>query len=245
MVMGLVSALVVAHRSGAPFPAASVPAPASFEAAEAMQAEVAVRLDAEVAGWKVGMAPDGERAVAAPLFRHLILPEGGAYARGEATFLAIEVEIGFRLQADQGTGDVEDALGAAFVDIEIVRSRFVEGPGAPYLSFLADNIGNGGYAVGPEQPDWRALDLSRLRCRVWKDDALVHDALGGHPQGHPLAPLTAHRPRPIDRLGGIRAGQIVTTGTLCGVMRIDRPCAIRAEVEGFGEIGLDLGGEAS
>ena len=238
--MTLVAALVDAHRSGVPFPAASVPTPASFEAAEAIQAEVADRLGAEVAGWKVGLEPNGQRAVAAPMFGHLMLTDGGSYRAGAATFVAIEVEIGFRMHTDHQTGDVDETLGTAFVGIEVVRSRFTEGAAAPYLSFLADNIGNGGYAVGAECADWQRLDLGRLRCCVWRGDSLVHDAVGGHPQGHPLAPLNTHRRQPAERLGGIRAGQMVTTGTLCGVIRIDRSCTIRAEVEGFGAVALDI-----
>jgi 2-keto-4-pentenoate hydratase len=105
---------------------------------------------------------------------------------------------------------------------------------------VADNIGNGGYAVGAEREDWRSLDLGALRCRVWRDEALVHDAPGGHPQGDPLAPIRALKTAPIDRIGGLRAGQIVTTGTLCGVMPIAGPCRIRAELEGFGPVSLTL-----
>lgn len=238
--MTLTAALAEAHRTGVPFSAAGVPAPATLEAAEAVQAEVAQLLGADIAGWKVGMAPGGSRPVSAPLFRHLLLNDGGVYTRGKAVFLAIEVEIGFRLISDHRGGDIDNALGNAFAGIEIVRSRFTEGPSAPFPAFLADNIANGGYIIGGERADWRNLDLSGLRCRVWRNGELVHDAVGGHPQAHPLAPLKAHWSHPPDRLGGFRSGQIVTTGTLCGVMRIDAPCRIRAEIEGFGTVGVDI-----
>lgn len=237
--MTLASALADAHRTGRPFPAGSVPAPVSFEEAEIVQEEVAGLLGAEVAGWKVGMAPDGSRPASAPLFRHLLLEDGGVYAMEEATFVAIEVEIGFRLLSE-GNDALHRTLGPAFVGIEVVRSRYTEGPAVPFASFLADNIANGGYVIGPERPDWTKLDLAQLRCRVWRDGEIVHDGVGGHPQGHPIVPLKAQWSTPPTHLGGFRSGQIVTTGTLCGVMRIDAPCSIRADVEGFGQVSVSL-----
>jgi 2-keto-4-pentenoate hydratase len=236
--MSLASALVAAQRSGVPFSAASLPAVPTVEAAEAIQAEVAAELGASAAGWKVGFTPEGAIPVAAPIFGNLVLPDGGRCSRGASAFFAVEIEIGFRLAADLGPAGGEAALGAAFVGIEIVRSRFVEGPKVPFPSFLADNIANGGYVVGAEREDWRTLDIGALRCRVFRDETLVHDAIGGHPQGHPLAPIRALRERPVAQLGGLRAGQIVTTGTLCGVLRIGGPCRIRAELEGFGTVSL-------
>jgi 2-keto-4-pentenoate hydratase len=234
----LASAIANAHRTGIPFPAVSAIAPVDFEAAEAVQAEVARLLGAEIAGWKVGMAPGGDRPVSAPLFQHLLLEDGGTYGAGQATFVAIEVEIGFRILSDDGGFD--DGALQAFVGIEVVRSRFTEGPAAPYTSFLADNIANGAYVAGPARQHWSDLELAQLRCRVWRDEELVHDAVGGHPQGHPLVPLKAHWSRPPSLLGGFRKGQIITTGTLCGVMRVDAPCRIRGEVEGFGRVSVDI-----
>lgn len=238
--MSLAAALAQAHRTGRPVSAASLPVPESLAAAEDVQSEVAGLLTAETAGWKIGMVRDGATPVAAPLFRHLIVPDGADVPSGKASFVAIEVEIGFVMQADFMPADIEAALGPAFMGIEVVRSRFLEGPKAPFHSFLADNIANGAYVVGADRPDWRELDLSRLRCRVWRDENLAHDAPGGHPQGNPIAPMQALAARPVARLGGLKAGQLVTTGTLCGVMRIDRPTRLRTEVEGFGTMAINL-----
>jgi 2-keto-4-pentenoate hydratase len=157
-----------------------------------------------------------------------------------ATFLAIEVEIGFCLLSDSSR-EADFVIGNAFVGIEVVKSRFTEGPAAPFLSFLADNIANGAYVMGREEREWQKLNLAQLRCRVWRDDEVVHDAIGGHPQGHPLIPLKAHWAAAPSHLEGFQAGQIVTTGTLCGVMWINSPCRIRADVEGFGTVSVTIG----
>lgn len=236
----LTQALVQSHRSGVPFSVLSLEVPQSLQSAADIQADVARQLGASIAGWKVGFAPATTIAVSAPLFRNLLLPDAGLYARGAVTFLAIEAEIGFHLVDDCSEADPLAALGPAFVGIEIVRSRLAEAAKAPYPTFMADNIGNGGYVVGPERRDWRELDLSALRCRVWNTDRLIHDAIGGHPQGDPLAPLQAYVLRPTDRLGGLRKGQIVTTGTLCGVIPIAEPSVIRVELEQFGTVSVEI-----
>jgi 2-keto-4-pentenoate hydratase len=153
----------------------------------------------------------------------------------------IEAEIGFRLEDDFDAGDPLAALQTAFVGIEIVRSRLTEAAKAPFPTFVADNIGNGGYVIGPGRDDWRQLDLTGLRCRVWADERLIHDAVGGHPQGDPSLPVRASAQQPIDRLGGLRAGQFVTTGSLCGVIPIDGACRIRVDLEHFGEISVEIG----
>ena len=234
-----VEALVEAHRSGIPVAAASIAAPANVAEAMQAQADIVRALGAEVAGWKVGMS--GEDGTAAPMYRHLMLPEAGRYARGGATFLGIEVEIGFWVAKDiKSAADIPDALGAAFVGIEVVRSRLVEGGKCPFPLHLADNIANGAYVVGPERADWQKLDLGALRCEVWRDGAVVHNAVGGHPQKHPFAPMRANATNPIDKLGGFRAGQIITTGTLCGLVRIEQTARIKARLEGFGEVSVEI-----
>jgi 2-keto-4-pentenoate hydratase len=234
-----VEALVESQRSGIPVDAATIAAPADVAAAMQTQADIVRALGAEVAGWKVGMM--GEDGTAAPMYRHLVLPEAGRYARGGATFLGVEVEVGFHIARDiKSEADIPDALGVAFVGIEVVRSRLVEGGKCPFPLHLADNIANGAYVIGPERTDWQTLDLGALRCEVWRDGALVHDAVGGHPQKHPFAPMRANAANMIDKLGGFRAGQIITTGTLCGLVRIEQTAHIRARLEGFGEVSVEI-----
>jgi 2-keto-4-pentenoate hydratase len=98
----------------------------------------------------------------------------------------------------------------------------------------------GAYGVGREQPRWRELDLAKLRCRVWLDDDMVHDAAGAHPQGYPLAQLRAQWRVPPAILGGFRAGQIVTTGALCGIVGIEGVSSVRAEFEEFGSVSVTI-----
>jgi 2-keto-4-pentenoate hydratase len=219
--------------------------PASYAEAMAAQADIARRLNAEVGAWKVGVRPDG-MAVAAPIYADLIYAADSQIALGAHRSLGIEAEIAFRLGRDlppaggrpYARADVLAAVDAVLVGIEIVRGRFEDDDALPYPAFLADNLGNDGYVVGASISDV-SVEISTLRCRVSIDGTIVHEAVGGHPLGDPLLPLVAYASMPIDQLGGLRAGQIVTTGSLCGIITLDHPAAVRAEIERIGAVSFE------
>jgi 2-keto-4-pentenoate hydratase len=239
--IAIAEALTAARRSHQRVRWQDVRVPASYAEAMAAQADIARRLDAEVGAWKVGVRPDGV-AVAAPIYADLIHAPDTQIALGARGNLGIEAEIAFRLGRDlpprpgrpYARADVLVAVDEILVGIEIVRGRFEDDDALPYPAFLADNLGNDGYVVGASFTDWTGLEISALRCRVSIDGGTVHDAVGGHPLGDPLRPLVAYASMPIDQLGGLRAGQIVTTGSLCGIITLDRPAAVRAEIEHIG-----------
>jgi 2-keto-4-pentenoate hydratase len=238
----IADALVSGHtrRTFADLPGA----PATFEEAYRVQAKVTERLGFAVAGWKVGITPDGT-ATAAPLYAPYVVPSG-ATRRADAGGLAIEAEIAVRLRHDlpprPGRAYSRDEILAAvdhlLVGVEIVSGRMpLGGPPAP---FLADNLGNGGYVCGDTAVVDPAIDLAALRCRVLVGDRVLHDAKGGHFAGDPLRPLEAYANAQSDGLGGLRAGQVVTTGTLCGLLTIAAPADLTVEVESIGRVVLRI-----
>ncbi|SED34869.1 2-keto-4-pentenoate hydratase [Rhizobiales bacterium GAS188] len=244
---GLARALIDARRQGklAAFSAALVPA----DVAEAMavQREVAQAVGASVAGWKVGYTPEGI-PVAGPLYASL-MHRGGARVRvGPSHKSGIEVEIALRLGKDlpprpgrpYGRSEILDAAAALLIGVEIVEARFPDPPKPPFLTLLADNISNGGYVSGPDVTDFRGLDLSHLRCSLSVDGRIIHDSVGGHAKGDPLAPALDYANQPCDLLGGLKAGQVVTTGTLSGCPFIEGACKVAAEIEGLGKVEFEI-----
>jgi 2-keto-4-pentenoate hydratase len=218
------------------------------EAAE-IQAAVAKRLDARVAGWKVGYTPDGI-PVAGPIFERFLKQTGAHFPMREASVWGVEPEIAVRLGADLPRRIVqpytrEDILGAidtVLVGIEIVASRIIDHASAPFLFFLADNIGHAGYTIGPERRHWQDLDIANLRVTLSINGEMVHDAVGGHPTGDPLQPLVDYANAQSDRLGGLRAGQIITTGSLCGLVAVEGPGEVTATIDRIGEARLYIHG---
>ncbi len=220
--------------------------PADLVAAFAVQASVAQALGASVAGWKAGFSP-AKVPVAAPLYAGLMRSSGATIAMPRHTPLIVEAEIGFRLAADlpsrpsrpYSRAEVLAAVAEVLIGFELIASRFGEPAKVPFAAFLADNLGNAGYVAGAALRDFDALDLATLRCTLAVDGATVHDKVGGHPQNDPVLPLVAYANAPKDRLGGFRAGQIITTGSVA-LMRFSAPAELTARIEGIGEVSVSL-----
>ena len=234
--------LVAAHRGAATAP--TVPAaPADYEAAMRIQHDVARKLDATLAGWKLGFSPEGV-PVAGPLFAGLVQSSPARVAIRSRGFI-VEIELAFRLGRDlppkaYSRDEVLAAVDEALIGIELVAGRFGEPPTVPYLAFLADNVGNAGYVTGASTRGFRSLDLRMLPVRFSVDGKVVEDKRGGHPQGDPVEPLRAYASKPIDAFGGLRKGQIVTTGSLTKPLRVESAARIAAALEGVGSVELTL-----
>jgi 2-keto-4-pentenoate hydratase len=222
----------------------------ALERPEAMQvqADTAAALGTGVSGWKVAI-PDDVPAYA-PMFTSAV--RVGAQTNWplhEEGYL-VEIEIGVRLSADLPArpgkpyrrDELVAAISEAFVGIELIGSRLKNSPGdAPFPAWLADNMGNGAYAVGPSVA-YASIGsrIDALRCMVQVDGATVHDQ-AGHPLGDPLRPVLACLNDQTDRLGGYKAGQIVTTGSLNKPYLLTGPGRIDAEIDGIGTMVLTVG----
>jgi 2-keto-4-pentenoate hydratase len=239
----LARVIVAARRTNTRAARDAAPAPRDRLQAYATQEAVARALDARVGGWKVGMLADGT-PTAAPMLAADIAASGARWTLPADGALVVEVEVALRLArglparpARPYTHDeIAAAVDAVLVGVEILQSRFAGDGFPPFLLHAADNLGNAGYVVGDATRDFAALDLRRLRCRYAIDAEGRHDAIGGHPQDDPWTPVRASLDEGALPLGGFRAGQVVTTGTLVPPVTIDRPQKLRATLEGIGAV---------
>lgn len=241
----MVHALAAAHGSGRRADASVLDAlDVSVAEAYAVQAGTLIALGERAGGWKAGFGPD-DAAVAAPMLATTCVGSGAEVELPPDRPVILEIEIAFRLARDlpsrperpYSRGEVEDAVEAALAGAEILAPRGgMPTDGTPYPRFLADLLGNAGYVSGGDTRGFRSLDLATRRVRLWIDDELVHDAVGGHPQGDPWAPVVAWAGAQRDRAGGLARGQVITTGSLNKPLSIDRPCRVRAVVEDVGEV---------
>ena len=243
----LASSLAAAYRGNTLLKAADLAAPRNLGEAMATHVALTKALDAKVGGWKVGIRPDGE-GFGAPLFANTIVASGASHPiHPAAGWTGIEIEIALRLGKDltprEGGYTREDIIAATdsvLIGIEVVEARLHDHRNAPYELFVADLMANRGYVTGGETRDWRGLDLAALRCVLEVDGVVTHDAIGGHPQNDPLLPVIALANRPDQPLGGMRKGEIITTGALCGLIPMEKPCRIRATIEKIGAVEMRL-----
>ena len=117
-------------------------------------------------------------------------------------------------------------------------ARFKKGVELPFATRLADNFANNAYAAGPGLADFSKLDLSKIRCILKQDSKVVSDRLGGHQQGDPMTPVIAWANTQSDCLGGIKAGQFITTGTLTQPYDLNTAVTLEAELEGVSKVML-------
>jgi 2-keto-4-pentenoate hydratase len=239
-------ALIAARRDKAILPLASQPVPASVAEGFAVQAAIAEGLGMEEAGWKVAIV--GGEPVAGLMPGPYLAP-GDVYEGAIGAELRVEIELGLRLARDvpmrPGLPWSRDELLAccdkAFLGIEIVESRLADWVDIVALPlWLADAMGHGGYLVGPELDIAALDDLTGLSCFISLNGVTLYDKPAIHGNGDPMTPVLAWANRKTELLGGLRAGQIVTTGSLCGGVLSPGKGEIVTRLDPLGTVSLTL-----
>ena len=233
--------------SGAPRVSAAELPITDSEQAYAVQDALATRLG-PVAAWKVGASSNSAQPNASPLPAAVVRPPGTTLGLPARSMRLIELEVAVRLRHDLWPGDrlmsqaqVWEAIESIFPAVEVVDSRLIEGRDAPAPVRLADLQSHGALVWGtPRDIHPRAIDLTRLRTRLWFDGALAADVTGAHTAPdlwRLIAWLACHaqaRGRPL------RAGDIVTTGACTPPVFAAEGARVTGEIDGLGRLELTL-----
>jgi 2-keto-4-pentenoate hydratase len=157
--------------------------------------------------------------------------------------MKIEVEIAVELCQDLPVrpnrsyerADIEAAISTAYLGTELIWSGISEGGSISFQAFLADRLGNMGYVRGPGLPLAVLQAGSTIPLKLMLNGEVAFDGAGQHPTKDPLTWLCDYannRSRPATSL---RAGAIITTGSLCGAI----------DVPGPGDASVQLGNHAA
>jgi 2-keto-4-pentenoate hydratase len=198
--------------------------PSSAAEAYLIQDEI-TRLSPPIIGWKVGSGGPGSEFSCAPVYRDRLFPSGTTLDRSG---VALEVEFAFRLLCDLPAGlgiasSSEIARTLEFVPlIEAIASRYRDPGAASRFEQLADSNGNAAFILGEPVAAWQDLDFRRQRVELAIDGAIVQSALGTHPLGDPMPLVVWLADHVAARCGGLKSGDIVTTGSLQGATPIAR-----------------------
>ena len=222
-------------------------APSLLSDAYPISAAVKKALGESVGGWKVGHDPQTKAPMGAPMFKSGFIESGATFRLQPGRLMIPEVEIAARLAHDlpKRTGkkytrdEILDATAELLLGIELIERR-IPRKDAPFALNLADDLGNIGYVLGPVVKDFRKLDLAGLRCKFWMGSELVNDRVGGHSKGDPLVPMIDWANGQCDQLGGMKAEQVITLGSLTPMKAMQTPMLLRAELEGFGGISVSV-----
>jgi 2-keto-4-pentenoate hydratase len=160
----------------------------------------------------------------------------------------VECEIAIRLRTDlPSAADSQAAaevVGALFAAIEIVENRYGPPPagdlkavGTPTL--IADQVFHAAAVFGDPSPDWRELDLTSLRGRIFVDGQQRGEGTGGELLGHPMRALAwLAGSKVAAAFGGLRAGQVVMLGSVTPPIWLDGPCEVAVEFDALPPVHL-------
>ena len=202
----------------------------------------------EVAAWKVGAgSPEGLPACAA-IARATLFETGARLPPELFNLVGVEAEIAYRFSNDlppreeaYTEGEVAAAIETIHAAIEISDTRFLSWASQDRLSHIADQLNHGTLVIGPGVRNWRELDPIRQRVLLTINGVLSSDMIGGNPAGDPMRLLEWLANDGSRMLGGIRAGHVVTTGSMTGVVFKSLPVDVRADLVGYESVRVMIG----
>lgn len=241
--------LVDAHRQRRRVASALLPALTDLADAYRIQAGVvrALAPGARVDTWKVSPPRGDVPPTAAPIVPGCRLASPATVRAADVPLLGIESEVAFRFGADlppraapYADADVLAAVSDIVVAIELCDTRLADWQDAPALWRLADLQTGARLIVGDARRDWRGIDFARQDAELWINGELRTRARGTHPTVDPTRLLPAIAAHCAQHADGLRAGDIVTTGSWTGMTHAAPGDAIRVHFPGIGSAALAL-----
>jgi len=204
----------------------------------------------KVAGWKIGLTSQRMQAllgidspIAGAILDSQVLDSGAAVARADYVHLGLETEIAVRLGRDLPAAGAPYTRAAVAASVEAVCAaiELVDDRAADYAvtdigSLVADNSWNEGVVLGEFRSEWP--DLGSVSARVLRDGEEIDRGTGADVLGHPFEPLTWLANHLAARGQGLRAGDIVSTGSIATTRFPSVPEECRFVVDGIGDVTL-------
>ncbi len=209
------------------------------------------RLDAgeNLAGYKVGFTniPAREKmgwpdSMYGYIMDSMVMKTGAVVSINKLITPKIECEICFKLGQDlSGKGiSVEDVMGATegvCASFEICDSR-ISGWSCPFPDIFADN----GFAARIILADnWypvRDIDLQAETVILELNGKKIAEGKGVSAMGHPANAVSWLVDKLADRGRGLKAGQVVMTGTLTPIIPIEEGAGYAANFSSMGDINV-------
>jgi 2-keto-4-pentenoate hydratase len=193
-----------------------------------------------VGGWKVTAASTKERPTWSPVFSKDIFGSPAKFARGTFRQIGIECEIAYRMAKDLNrppyTRDqIVDAIAGILPLVEIVDTRLADRKSASDGWKYAEGGGNGAFLIGHQISDWRHINTQDQPVALNFNGKTVADKPGNPAPDLVLAVMAIANQAGV-YCGGIRAGQIVTTGTMTGNIPTEPGTEVVAKFAHLGEL---------
>lgn len=133
--------------------------------------------------------------------------------------------------------EVTDSMASLHPGLELAECRFVHDAQFPPLpAVLADGSGSGTILYGPPIEDWRRRDIAGQEAVLLRNGVARRRGTAGEALDHPMVPL-AWLANELSRTGiGMKAGQMISTGTLTGMLAPKAGETYTADFGPFGSV---------
>jgi len=215
--------------------------PKSIDDVRAIQDAMDLRIPEEIVGYKFHKKPNAPLCYA-PLYPSKLFQSGAKIRSEMARTAAIEAEVTFRAirglppqSSDYSNDETLDAFEAC-VAYEIVESQFKDlkkMATSNLLEVYADHMANGGFVLSEFRRDWRKVDFSKARVKMYQKDHALADQMGGHPNTQPGDPLPLFVNYMRTRQG-IKAGTVIATGSFTSFRKMVYDIPVVAEIGDYG-----------
>src|SRR3954468_5748832 len=161
--------------------------------------------------------------------------------------IGVEAEIVYRFARDlppratpYARDEVLAAVGSMHPAVEIVDTRFSAFGSVDALNQRADQQNHGALSVGPALQNWSPVDPVRQPVRLTIGGTVRFEGIGENSAVDPVRLLVWMANHGTHALGGLRAGQVVTTGSCTGTIFVESGTHIAAAFPGLGAIEIEI-----
>jgi 2-keto-4-pentenoate hydratase len=201
-------------------------------------------------GWKIAATSKaGQRHIGVDgpltgrLYERFAHPSGATLPTGHLHMRVAEAEFAFRMSRGlppRGRAyerdEVMQAVAALHLAIEVPDSRYRDFAKVGGAQLVADDTCAAYFVLGPEAKDWRGIDLALHAVAAQKNGAPVGTGSGANVLGDPRLALTWIANELSQRGSGLRAGEVVTTGTCVPPVPIAPGDAVVMDFGAFGTV---------
>jgi 2-keto-4-pentenoate hydratase len=229
-------------------PGATIPEsyrPADADSALAIQDRVLELLGEKVGGWKCGVPNPLTGPIVAAIPASAILRSLPCAVPGNVG--QIEPEIAFVIAHDlppratpYTDPEIRAAIGEARMVLELITTRYADKASATPPEILADSYNHHALLIGPVIPDALDHPLERLHVTIQTPTGVLFDKEHGHPSGHPMKSLAWLVHFLNSRRQGLKAGEIVTTGSYAGIVEAPLGVPIQVKLDRLASLEVEL-----
>jgi 2-keto-4-pentenoate hydratase len=240
--------LAAARRTGKPGPRLPEDLrPRDLDAALVIQRRVVGLLGQPIGGWKCSVPSEARALNVAPIFASTIFRKSPCAIVTTGPIARIEPEVAFVMGRDlpkrntpYTDAEIRSAIAEPRLVLELLGTRYADPAAASWPEMMADFVQNQGLFVGPLFPGGLGAALESFPVTIRTPAGALSTHNGRHGDGHPLRPLYWLANFLADRDEGLRAGQVVTTGSYAGAIEVPVGTPLTVTFGDLGNIEVEL-----